>query len=50
MSNTSVQKASWAKPVVQHIGTIGDVAAANLSSTNQVINDCGGKGGGTCKS
>ena len=38
MSNTSVQKASWTKPVVQRIGTIQDVKNANANCSESVGN------------
>jgi len=50
MSHVTAQKIAWTKPEVQQIGTIGDVAGRNSTTSNQVINDCGSTGGGTCKS
>lgn len=50
MSNASVNKSVWTKPEMQAFGRIGDVAGKQLTSTNQVVNTCGGNGGGTCKS
>ena len=44
MSNESEKRQAWAKPELKKIGTIGEVAGRSLTSTNQVINDCGGKG------
>jgi len=45
MSNSTKQ---WAKPVLNRLGTIADVANANSGPNNQTV--CSGPGGSLCKS